>query len=311
MALTDALNSYLKYAMGKHGTPDWNPTPHPEADPELVAKRDSDPLWQYHRNLRDYSGDMPKGPTWPEGPGGEMVVHPATVDNWDKPLTLPTPPHFLTGTEAGNRWRAHQMGENTDADLMLSTSGDGFGLTNLNEVDNPNHSNVRAQRLLWDFHGSGRRPWYKTIFSLQSLRQSAAPHDLYRLLSDSLKSGNRHALPALIDLLKRRDNPAGWYKGWAALAKAMNERIGDLPLADTLRRAGAIAKFTAHHSADPDQHQALAEKAAESGDPINYAVLADHMDENGLPQYAQLMRLELAGQMPEFRKTFDRKGSRL
>lgn len=302
----------LRYmAVGKHGTPQWNPTPHPEADPAVVANRDSDPLWQYHRNLRDYSGNMPKSPMWPEGPNGYSAVHKSSTGGHSEAPTLPLPIGMITHAEARQRFVDHQAGVNNDADMALSTDPDGFGLTNLVESEQSNHSNVKAQRELWNFHGTGRRPWYKTLFALQDLGNFAAAHDPYRLLAHSVKSGNRHALPELVDLLQKRDNPAGWYSGWSALAKAMEERVGDLPLTDVLRRADAISQATAQHSDNPHEHHQLATAAREGGDPTGYLAMADHMQENGLPQYAQLLKSELANVIPSLRKQPRRKGSRI
>jgi uncharacterized protein (TIGR02996 family) len=188
----------------------------------------------------------------------------------------------------------------------------------------PNHPDNRGYyNQLWSFHSSGgRRPWFNSVFPLQHLIYFATPHDPYRLLAASVMSGNRHALPPLVDLLKRRDNPAGWSPIWSALAKAMEERTGDLPPDEVFRRAHAIATATEPLSADPAGHGQITEGIVRQnldagrygvapGDPgpmdnatpelTGYGALADHVEENGLPQYAQLLRAELANVLPQFR----------
>jgi hypothetical protein len=91
----------------------------------------------------------------------------------------------------------------------------------------------------------------------------------------------------------------------------MEGRVGDLPPETVLRRVGAIARHSAKHSNDPVTHEQLAAAAVESQQPTAFAALSDHMEENGLPQYAQLIRLELANLEPGMRSKPRRKGSRL
>ena len=238
----------------------------------------------------------------------ETCYGPGTVDH------TATVPEGLQTRE--QRLEALREGANDNADEILTRNanldaeGVGGDLDAFHVANNPRYAS------LWGPTG-GRRPHYDTIFPLQALIGNARPHDPYRLLAAAVRSGNRHALPALVDLLKRRDNPAGWYSGWSALAKAMDDRIGDLPVQEVNRRAAAIAKHTAKHSSDSEGHRQLMEGIAEANtdkaepDLTGYAALADHMEENGLPQYAQLLRLELANALPQFRATPKRKGSRL
>lgn len=321
-----------KYATpaGKYGTPEWNPPPHPQADPDVVANRANDPLWSYHRYQVGYSGvpietttdramGKPNGylpvlrsqlePQQPFIPGSffHHRYGPLAVDHT---ATLPEGFALLADTQK------RHLPSNDDADIILTSR-----LTNRN---NPDHrhpgsyldgvlspmrrENRAVYEMMWgqnahDLQGQpvGRRPWFNTIFTLQELENHAAPHDPYRLLASAVISGNRHALPPLVDLLKRRDNPAGWYRLWPVLARAMEQRVGDLSPEGVLRRVAAIGEHTASISNNPRDHYAISDRAREQGDLTGYAILADHMEENGLPQYAQLMRAELANVMPQFR----------
>lgn len=334
-----SYSSAVKFmAQGKHGTPDWNPTPHPEADLEQVAKRDTDPLWGYHRGLIGYSG-YPLETANDKGMEGShkgynVLLHsqsaPSTPteysfnhtrygpDSVDHTETIP--PGLATLEEL--RYRQGQG----DADLQLTRNAHidpehGGELDAFHPANNPRHAN------LWGGN-AGRRPWYDTLFPLQDLIHHSEPHDPYRLLAASVRSGNRHALPHLVNLLQKRDNPGGWYSGWGALARAMEERTGDLSAHEVFRRAHAIATASAKHSQDPEGHGHITNGIEEgnadrgvlpghSGDGVpepeltGYGALADHMEENGLPQYAQLLRTELANVLPQFRKAPRRKGSRL
>lgn len=313
---------YASPASGKYGTPEWNPPPHPDADPDRVANRANDPLWGYHRYQVGYSGvpienmtdramGKPNGylpvlhsQLEPQDPfiPGSFFHHrygPLAVDH-----TSTLPEGFTTADHARSRWT-----EDRDAADLILTSR----MLNRNNIDRDHpdgmsgilspmrQENRPRYENLWGRTGTGRRPWFNTVFALQELENYAAPHDPYRLLATAVLSGNRHALPPLVDLLKRRDNPAGWYRLWPTLAKAMADRVGDLPPEDVLRRVSQIGEHTAGMSRNPDEHYAISDRARHTGDLTGYAVLADHMDENGLPQYAQLLRAELANVMPQMR----------
>ena len=304
---------------GKHGTPQWNPPPHPQADPAVVAARDTDPLWGYHRGTINYGGyPNASAPEWSrEKPSDYLpilgshirkqtgvpgsVVHNITgdagVDHTDSP-----PIGFVNEVDRRELGTATADHELTDGPFLVSPVA---GHLSPGHPDN----NARYQSLLGN--QPGRRPHFGAVFPLQDLRHHAAPHDPYRLLAAAVLSGNRHALPPLVDLLRRRDNPAGWSSQWGKLAKAMEDRVGDLPPETVLRRVGAIAKATTRHSANPTEHEQLATAAIESDQPTAFAALADHLEENGLPQYGQLMRLELANLEHGLRQQPKRKGSRL
>lgn len=372
-----AYTKVVRYAASKHGTPQWNPPPHPDNDAAAtVAARDSDPLWQYHRGLvsygghpiRDYHERMMEGK-----PNTHQVVLSSQIKVDLPPAegsyianryglvppdhTAAVPVGMATEDEVGDRWRSR------DADVSLTTrrgrdDNGGFG-----GVYSPMHPNNRERyESLFGTGARGRRPWFDAVFPLQDLANCAAPHDPYRLLAGSVISGNRHALPALVDLLRRRDNPAGWSPVWSALAKVMDDRHGDLRPADVHRRVAAIAEHAAKHSADPETHRqlaaaampntvgwrvettaenpfvgqrsirvyrpdgewagdhhgysgtdgdAVAEAAARHTDHTGWLALADHMEENGLPQYGQLVRLELANLEGGLRSKPRKKGSRL
>lgn len=324
------LTKYAKGSVGKHGTPSWNPAPHPDADPEQVAKRDTDPLWGYHRGQIGYGGH-------PIETSDDRVMegkpNPFNLA-LDSQITEQTPPQpgSYTATRHGlvppdyrhtvpvgfTVDRTENRKDNADKELTVRNAHLDPTLDSNGDLS-PFHPNNRGRYDTLFSHGVGRRPWFDTVFPLQQMEWHAAPHDPYRLLATSVLSGNRHALPHLVDILKKRDNPAGWYSGWAKLAKAMEDRVGDLPYADVFRRVNAIAFHSGKHSQDPEGHHAIGKGASAAADPYHskspdltgFAALADHLDEHGLPQYAQLMRLELANVLPELRKTPTRKGSRL
>lgn len=302
------IDQALKYAAGKHGTPSWNPPPHPEADPDVVARRDSDPLWMGHqgRPLIDNGRNAGVGiAPWAVARHEQIQYHHPDPDR-----TTPIPTGMVRWADA-----VEHYDNDADADVELTRRAPRRNHRPYADLSPLHDANLSRYTLL--FGGGGptylgqRRNWWNTVFPLQDLESFAAPHDPYRLLASSVLSGNRHALPHLVDLLKRRDNPAGWYDGWAKLAKAMDERIGDLPASEVRRRGLAIGDATTKHSTDPDTHHQLLEAARGTEDWTPMLALADHMEESGLPQYAQLLQLELANVLPHLRKTPKNKRSRL
>jgi hypothetical protein len=325
---TEDYDQVLKYSAGKHGTPTWNPKPHPDADPEQVAKRDSDPLWEYHRGIRAYGGHRfadSRNPSRTKQVEGKATEHlpilgtqfmPSTPGRYSMteteygPDTLDLTHTVPTGFVNREQWLEGAKGER-GADRLLTQNahldpgGVGGELDRFHAANNPRYVQ------LWG-HQAGRRPWYDTIFPLQDLAEKAAPHDQYRLHAAQVLSGNRHALPPLVDLLKRRDNPAGWYSGWGHLARAMEQRTGDLPPEEVWRRSMAILKASAKHSSDPDTHEAVArglDHTPHEFHQLNH--FRDHMTEYGLEPYADAIRYELANVMPELRTVPRRKNSRL
>jgi hypothetical protein len=221
--------------------------------------------------------------------------------------------------ESRARYGRFERGEEGAADLQLDVP-QGRGQP-VGDLFTHHDDNLGRHEAIWNREpgNASWRDWRASFYGLGKLKNMGAPHDPYRLLSLSILSGNRHALPHLVDLLQKRDNPVGWFSGWGKLAKAMEDRVGDLPYADTYRRAAAIALHSGQHSADPKGHHELAAAASAAGGPYHadnpdltgFAALADHMDEHNLPQYAQLLRAELANQLPALRKTPRRKNSRL
>lgn len=311
----------VKYAAGAHGTPAFNPPPHPLADPDAVAKRDGDPLWQHHRGLLD-SGGYPivtAQDRMMEGkPKGYLVALRSQIRRDDPPqagsytatrhgLVMPDhtaaiPTGFITHAEWTANWQASRDASTPDRWLRRSpndTHGN-IDTASVGAIHRLHPANVARYDSLFRHVQGGRRPWFDTIFPLQDLEWYSAPHDAYGMLSAAVLSGNRHAVSPLVDALKRRDNPAGWYSGWSLLHKAMTDRIGDLPPAEVLRRVSAVADATA----DSGDHAALAagaNHAAERGDFTGYAALADHMQDRGLDGYSQLMAAELANVLPHLR----------
>lgn len=301
--------------VGVHGTPSFNPTPVHAID---TSYRESDPLWGYHRGLIGFNGKKNDG-TWGKPGGNPFLRIQIENDAADRPAGI-SPRHIAEG-----RWRQLQLDEAHHPDLELSVGGHGEHphgipstyITNLGDylrghirredvdgVPDGMITNAELYTNLFDAHGGGRRPWYDAIFPLQDLSHHAEPHDEYRLLANSVRSGNRHALPELVKTLRERDNPSGWWPGWSRLAKAMEERTGDLKPDHVAWRVGGIAKAVAGMSTNPDEHSAIAEhaaKAAAAGDFVPYMVLADHMDDHGIPQYANVLRTELQNVLPESR----------
>ena len=320
------MNRPVRYAADPHGTEFWNPPPHHQADPMVVARRDRDPLWNYHRGITGYGGGVPM---YGEKPAGWHAIDMTQTGGWNEDATHPPPEGLVTHRHARERWGGAYAapGSEPSPDQLLRAGGDARpgprqafapidDWVRLPGDFNQQHpANRDRYNALFDFHGTGRRPWYQAVFPLQELSMHSEQNDPYGLLSSAVITGNRHAVGPLVDLLKKRDNPAGWWKGWATLHKAMTDRIGDLPPQEVIRRVGAIADATGGHSESPNEHARIAnsaKSAAESGDFLGYVALADHMEENGLPQYAQLVRAELANVIhglrgePKGRRRFSR-----
>lgn len=296
------------YSAKGHGTPAFNPPPHPAAGDatQVVARRNTDPLWIAHRGDPGDDGVL----RFAIGHFNPFVSHQVQYHNSNPDRSIPLPAGIVYHGDAV-AW--HRAGEGeTRPDLALArNAGGGDDHGHLSFLHPDNNGDYRAL-----FGPGGARPWFNSVYALQNLENLAAPHDPYRLLASSVVSGNRHALPPLVDLLKRRDNPAGWSPVWGHLAKAMVERTQDLPPEDVFRRINAVAHATMPHSQDPDGHRHLGTGASAVADPLHgtgdftgYAALADHMEEHGLGSYAQLIRAELANVMPQLRWTPARKGS--
>lgn len=304
---------YARIPQGKHGTPDWNPG---NPTPEMVERRKTDPLWQAHRGLIDYSGDTLQPPYHGDyRPGNWISVHPRQVINGHQEQTL---------------------NENPDRSIQLP---EGFGYW----ADAPNHylrPNVEETGAAEQLHGTGptsdfphtianpRSPVFQTaggayhqaLFPLQDMGMFAKRGDPYRIWAASILGGNRHAIPHLVALLRDRDNPAGWWKGWSDLHRRMEREQGDLAPHQVADRLHKIAQATETESSDPMGHQQIAKTAYDfshgnhpnnhSGAPSSewgpqwepYRVLADHMEENRLPHYAALVRSELANVIPDMQR---------
>lgn len=327
---------FARVPAGKHGTPSWNPG---SPSPEQVEKRATDPLWQYHRRQIGYgtqrsltvdelqqrlvnSGEGRPRMDFYDVPSGHQVIHPSqhhtnhsNARNDPPEGMVKLPPHLVKHAAEPGHWREESSAYYTpSADEKLAAS-----VSDLS--DRPNYPIAFPRSPVFDFHGSGvGRPMHHAIFPLQDLVTYAAKGDSYRIWAASVLGGNRHAIPHLVALLRQRDNPAGWWGGWSDLHRRLEREQGDLQphqVADRLRK---IASATESESGDPLGHRQLSDNAHreartyDNGMPTRspwteadrnwsgYLQLADHMEESGLPQYAALVRSELANVVPDMQR---------
>lgn len=303
---------------GKHWTPDWNPG---NPDAETIERRKNDPLWQYHRGLfarRDNISYI----------GGVPIPHsPIMVAQYDHHLdshggiqgpeyTVPNRRATLQPPACMEKYSAYYDADSGRAINDLSAAeklagGNGVGGLTL---DFP--YTITGRGLYF-----GNRQPHQAVFALRNLLHYATKGDPYRILAASVMGGNRHAIGPLVHLLQARDNPAGWWKGWTDLHRRMEREQGDLSPDVIARRLHNIAKATESESHDSHTHKMLADfashqsgshypPAADESVPLNeqtpgkrdwtgWLVLADHMDEYGLHDYAWLIRNELMNVEPE------------
>lgn len=296
----------VRYAAGRHGTPDWNPRPHPLAHPDAVERRAADPLWMYHRGLIDYGG-RPNAidgyRTW-ESPNSHQVIHHSQLrpHEHDPAYAIEPPEGLHRWTDSPYQPHARGNGNKWDtADIELTDRG--YVGDPRAAAFSPNHAANRDRYYALFGHGGGRRPWYNAVFPLQDLESLSHRNDPYRLLAASVMSGNRHAVGPLVDLLKRRDNPAGWSPVWAALHKAMTERIGELSEHEVRRRVGAVASTISRWDGGSSlaAHADAAAAHAATGDFFPYQTLTDHLRDHGHDAYADMIHHELTNVLPHLR----------
>lgn len=332
----------------RHGTPEWNPAPtNPNVNPE---HRKNDILWAYHQGRAQYrSESIPENlPTFynenrrsyhSDLPNEYLVIHPSQLQTFHyRPEIGPSDVQNHRGPLDRSRPLPEGFTYWADSPLIPSKKGASPDVRLAQGPIYPEatHDNSRftnqsiayPRSSVFDFHGR----MHKAIFPLQDLLNYAQENDPYRIWAASILGGNRHAIGPLVRLLQDRDNPAGWWPGWSDLHRRMEREVGDISPDKLIERLRKIAAATQPHSQDRETHRLLADMGnplesigAERIGPNNrpeiwnpWLILADHMEEHGLPQYAALVRNELANvlpgmlEKPKSRRRFQRaKGSGL
>lgn len=294
--------SPVKFAAGRHGTPEFNPPPEPGNDP---ASRDGDILWKYHRGLVDEQGK-------PRTPANERVAR--------RRHAIYHPTQVATFSPSGVPENQPPNGIDANAPWMLAGQGGGRDRHRLTAAEELIGQTVPAEHVLLDtargMNWSELHPVVRSnlafIQPLQQLMYHAAKGDPYRIYAAAVASGNRHAIPLLVQTLRQRDNPAGWWDGWKSLHRHLEVYNSNAAThhggpEDVYMRLMNIARATQPESGDPDGHSQLVRAAfdavkdvptTDSSHWMPWQVLADHMQDHGLDHYANLVRAELANVVP-------------
>lgn len=311
---------------GKHGTPSFNPPAEMGNDPK---DRDTDPLWQYHRGLIQYGTERPLTAEEVENakvdisgrhgfyqaPVPHNVIHPlqSQLFRYDPAVG----PHQIN-QHRGPLNRSIEPPEGmthwVDSPFFPSRTRnlDHTGVENLAQQGEPGPSDSIAYPRAEVFRTDDDRPlrFHSSLYPLQDLVNLSKPGDPYRLFAASILGGNRHAIPNLVRLLRWRDNPAGWWKGWTDLHRRMEREQGDLPKATVLDRLSKITKaakidFPDKRGMEYDGFDLFAgnvlKEAEEKDNWHPLRMFADYLDEQGLGHYAELMRSEMANVVHEMK----------
>ncbi len=251
---------YARIPAGVHGTPSFNPG---NPDPETVERRKTDPLWMYHRGLvrnpnlsmmsyglQPYHQFLQPDPSHiihsavkaPEG------IHPLFADAY-------TPYHenidpFQYGGASQVRSRINH--DTPTADLKL---GAYYG-----NSEDTQHSIAHPIARF----GTRQNPFTPSLINLV---RHAKAGDPYRVYAASILGGNRHAIPLLVQKLRERDNPAGFWKGWTDLHRRMEREQGNLAPHQVAERIGKIVEAI---KSDPEHARHL------TGDFLDMAELGRH-----------------------------------
>lgn len=316
----------LQYAArvptGTHGTPSYNPG---NPTPEQVEKRKTDPLWMYHRGLMTYAGQPISDFVSPnEKPNGYHVIHRTQISGSWHGFPTTVEPEGMTGDSPwADVGEDYQRGRRQRSDIH-DLPPDMLLNSNPLLIDAPHTISVPRAPMLSGFNNQVGRPLHNAVFALQDLDNYAQKGDPYRVWAASIIGGNRHAIPHIVALLRQRDNPAGWWKGWSDLHRRMEREQGDLPPHQVADR---IHKIMSALASDPDHQRYIThdvrglwdvgyahshgnhEGNNQSVDPTKwgpdfhpYHIMTDAMNDAGTPEHwPALIKSELANVMSEIR----------
>lgn len=238
--------------VGAHGTESFNPG---NPTPEMIERRKADPLWQYHRGLISRFGGPANSRYAPnEKPDPFHAIHANQYHTQESNATSDPPegmgpfPPFLDRTLIRQGEPRHMI----TSDPRKKGAAEILQGTDLNP-DVTNRAIAHPRSHVFDPFGS-RGPTDPAIYPLHQLAHYAVKGDPYRVWSASILGGNRHAIPHLVDWLRSRDNPAGWWRGWSNLYKRMEREHGDLAPHQVADKIGKIVDAL---KADPEQARHL------------------------------------------------------